>query len=126
MVLKTQGFSLKGRAKSIAFAGRGVILMIKSQHNAWIHLVATLVVVFASLIFELSKIELSIVVLTIMTVWVAEALNTAFEFLCDVVSPEFHPLVEKSKDIAAGAVLISSICAIIVGGIIFFPYLSNF
>ena len=55
--------------------------------------------------------------------WVVEALNTAFEYLCDVVSPEFHPLVRKSKDIAAGAVLLSAVGAAAIGLIIFVPYL---
>jgi len=61
-------------------------------------------------------------VLAIVLVWVAEALNTAFEFLCDVASPEFHPIVKKSKDVAAGAVLFSALGAVIVGIIVFYPY----
>jgi diacylglycerol kinase (ATP) len=50
-----------------------------------------------------------------MAVWTAEALNTAFEFLADVASPDFHPLVKHSKDVAAGAVLISAIGAVVIG-----------
>jgi diacylglycerol kinase (ATP) len=61
-------------------------------------------------------------VMAIVSVWVAEALNTAFEFLCDVASPEFHPLVKKSKDVAAGAVLLSAAGAVTIGMIVFFPY----
>jgi diacylglycerol kinase (ATP) len=61
--------------------------------------------------------------LAIVLVWVAEALNTAFEYLCDVASPEFHPLVEKSKDVAAGAVLLSALGAVIVAAFVFGPYL---
>ena len=61
--------------------------------------------------------------LVIILVWVSEAINTAFEFLCDVASPEFHPLVKKSKDVAAGAVLLNAIGSIIVGVIIFLPYI---
>ena len=56
-----------------------------------------------------------------VVVWTAEALNTAFEFLCDVASPDFHPVVEKSKDVAAGAVLMAAMGAILVGIIVFFP-----
>jgi diacylglycerol kinase (ATP) len=59
-------------------------------------------------------------------VWVAEGLNTAFEFMCDVASPEFHPLVEKSKDVAAGAVLLSAVGAVIIGLIVFLPYLLSY
>ena len=61
--------------------------------------------------------------LAIVAVWTAEALNTAFEALCDVTSPGFHPLVERAKDVAAGAVLICAIGAVIVGGIVFGPHL---
>lgn len=53
--------------------------------------------------------------------WTAEALNTAFEFLCDVASPDFHPAVEKSKDVAAGAVLLSAMGATAIGIVIFWP-----
>ena len=57
------------------------------------------------------------------TVWVAEAINTSFEHLCDVVSPEFHASVQKSKDIAAGAVLICAIGTTVLGLLVFLPYL---
>ena len=62
-------------------------------------------------------------VLAIIAVWTAEALNTAFEALCNVASPEFHPLVERAKDVAAGAVLISAIGAVVVGLLVFGPRL---
>ena len=55
-------------------------------------------------------------------VWVAEALNTALELLCDAVSPDFHPLVGKAKDVAAGAVLISAMGAATLGFIVFGPH----
>ncbi len=80
-------------------------------------------VVTAGFVFGISAVEWCLLVLTITAVWVAEALNTAFEFLADVASPEFHPLVKKAKDIAAGAVLISAIGAMAIGIIILGPYL---
>jgi len=61
------------------------------------------------------------IVLAISIVWTAEALNTAFEFLADAASPEFHPLVRDAKDVAAGAVLITAVTATIIGAIIFWP-----
>jgi diacylglycerol kinase (ATP) len=60
-----------------------------------------------------------------VAVWTAEALNTAFEFLCDVASPDFHPLVAKAKDVAAGAVLICAVGAVAVGGCVFAPYVTQ-
>ena len=63
------------------------------------------------------------VILAIALVWTAEALNTALELLCDVASPEFHPLIQKGKDIAAAAVLLSSIGAAVIGLLVFGPRL---
>jgi diacylglycerol kinase (ATP) len=58
-----------------------------------------------------------------MAVWTAEALNTAFESLCDVASPEFHPMVERAKDVAAGAVLVAAIGSVVIGLLVFGPRL---
>jgi diacylglycerol kinase (ATP) len=55
------------------------------------------------------------IVLAITSVWTAEALNTAFEFLTDVASPDFHPIAEKAKDVAAGAVLLAACGAAVIG-----------
>ena len=97
--------------------------MLSTQHNAWIHAASTVVVVAAGFYFELTKADWSWIILTIASVWTAEALNTAFEFLTDVASPEFHPLAEKAKDVAAGAVLITAIGSVVIGVVVFGPYL---
>jgi diacylglycerol kinase (ATP) len=97
--------------------------LLASQHNAWVHLVATVAVVVAGLFFRLQAGEWCWITLAIMAVWTAEALNTAFELLTDVASPEFHPLAGKAKDVAAGAVLISATGAVIVGVLVFGPKL---
>lgn len=96
--------------------------MMRTQHNAWVHAGATVVVVIAGLLFRITVAEWCWLVLAIMVVWTAEALNTAFEFLADATSPEYHPLVKHSKDVAAGAVLISAIGAVVVGLMVFGPY----
>ena len=119
-------FSFTGRIRSVNHAIYGIIEMIKGQHNAWVHAVATICVVTAGSVFQVSTSEWCFLILAIVAVWVAEALNTAFEFLCDVTSPEFHPLVKKSKDVAAGAVLLSAIGAVIIGLIIFVPYIKSY
>ena len=110
-----------GRIRSVKFALRGIRTMVASQHNAWIHAAATVVVVAAGLVVGLSRSEWPWIVLAIGSVWTAEALNTAFEFLTDVASPGFHPLAEKAKDVAAGAVLLSAIGAVIIGALVFWP-----
>jgi diacylglycerol kinase (ATP) len=103
------------------YAGRGIRTMLVSQHNAWIHAVATLSVVTLGVLLRVQRVEWVALVLAIVAVWTAEAINTAFEFLCDVASPEFHPLVEKAKDVAAGSVLVCAIGAVIVGMLVFGP-----
>jgi diacylglycerol kinase (ATP) len=102
---------------------RGIRLTLGSQHNAWVHTAATVGVVVAGFILGISRLEWCWIVLAIVGVWTAEALNTAFEFLCDVASPQFHPMVKHAKDVAAGAVLISAIGAAIIGVLILGPHL---
>jgi diacylglycerol kinase (ATP) len=123
---KSEPFSVAGRIKSGAHAINGIAEMMRSQPNAWVHAVATIAVITAGLVFGVSTYQWCLLILVITAVWVVESLNTAFEFLCDVVSPQFHPLVKKSKDIAAGAVLLSAIGAAAIGLIIFVPHLLSF
>jgi diacylglycerol kinase (ATP) len=96
--------------------------MLRSQHNAWIHAAATAAVCALGLVLRLSTPEWCWIVLAIMSVWTAEALNTAFEFLADAASPEFHPLVRHAKDVAAGAVLIAAIGAVVIALLVLVPH----
>ena len=96
--------------------------MLKSQHNAWLHAIASILVVFVGLIFGISSAEWCWLVLAVMAVWTAEAMNTSLEFLADVASPRFHPLIEKAKDVAAGAVLISAAGSATIALLIFGPH----
>ena len=118
-------FSVGARIRSFGYAGRGVWTMLRSQHNAWIHAAATLVVVSAGGLAGIGRLEWCALVVAIVSVWTAEALNTALEFLCDVASPEFHPLVEKAKDVAAGGVLISALGATAIAALVFAPYVMH-
>ena len=116
-------FKLHHRAASFSYAFTGIQQLLQSEHNSWIHLAATVLVVSLGIILDLTRWEWISVVIAMAMVWSAEALNTAFEFLCDVVSPDFHPLVEKSKNIAAAAVLICAIGAATIGILVFMPHL---
>jgi diacylglycerol kinase (ATP) len=116
-------FSLAARWRSVEHAVRGIGVMLGSQHNAWIHAAATIAAIAAGFALHIDAGEWLAIVLAIMAVWTAEALNTAFEALCDVASPEFHPLVKRAKDVAAGAVLISAIGAVVVAALVFGPKL---
>ncbi len=119
-------FQFTGRIRSFYYAIRGVLRMVRCQHNAWIHAAATLLVLGAGFYLRLSRADWCWIILAISIVWTAEALNTAFEFLADAASPDFHPLVRDAKDVAAGAVLITAAAAAIIGVLILFPYVERF
>jgi diacylglycerol kinase (ATP) len=121
----TRRFSIRSRLRSFVYAARGVRTMLISQHNAWLHVVATLLVSTGGLVLRVSRLEWIVLVAAVVSVWTAESLNTSLEFLCDVASPEFHPLVEKAKDVAAGAVLICALGAAVVGVLVFAPYVAR-
>ena len=118
-------FKYKERLRSFRYAFRGIGILIQSQHNAWIHAFATMAVIMAGMLWGISKGEWIGVILAIVVVWVAEALNTAFEFLADATIPSFHPLVKNAKDVAAGAVLLAAIGAVAIGVMIFGPHLAE-
>ena len=111
-----------GRIRSMRCAFVGVRLMVASQKNAWIHAAATLAVVAVGFFLRLTTAEWCWIVLAVVSVWTAEALNTAFEFLTDVASPQFHPLAGKAKDVAAGAVLIAALGSVVIGILVLGPH----
>ena len=114
-------FSITLRIKSFGYAFKGIFIVFKTQHNILIHLLAALVVVTAGIIFELELHQWGLVVLSIGLVLVAEMINTALEWLVDLVSPDYHKKAGLIKDVAAGAVLIAAIIAVIIGFIVFLP-----
>ena len=88
-----------------------------------VHLAIALLALLLGLILHISSIEFAIIFLTITIVLIAEMLNTVLELCIDLTSPEYHPLAKIAKDVAAGAVLLSSIFSIVVGLFIFIPHL---
>ena len=124
--MTNNSLTFNGRIRSFKFAFNGIGIMLHSQQNAWIHAFATVVVIIFGINFNLTNFEWCWIILAAISVWTAEALNTAFEFLTDVASPDFHPLAAKAKDVAAGAVLITAIGAVLIGCLIFIPHLFNF
>lgn len=116
-------FSIAERLKSFQYAFAGIIELLHSQHNARIHLLATIIVVLAGVWFELTQLEWALVLLACAMVWCAEALNTAVEFLADAAVPEQHPLIKKAKDVAAAAVLLVAMFAVLIAGLVFLPHL---
>lgn len=116
-------FSVRKWLRSFGYAFAGIFLLLRTQQNAWIHACLSVMVVMAGWLFQVTAIEWIMLIFAITIVWVAEALNTAIELLCDFVSPEHQKLIGKTKDVAAGAVLLAAIGAATVGLNIFLPHL---
>ena len=112
-------FSIIKRAKSFTHAGRGLWLFVKTTHNAWVHIFVFVLAILLGLYFQITSIEWIVLVLVGGFVLSAEAFNTAIEIDIDLTSPEQHPHARDTKDVAAGAVLISAITAGVVGIIVF-------
>ncbi|HTU92272.1 MAG TPA: diacylglycerol kinase family protein [Gemmataceae bacterium] len=102
-----------------AFAGWWYVL--RTQHNAWIHALASIAILALALWLGLGSTEWAILILTIAVVWVAEFVNTAVEASVDLLSPDIHPLAKIAKDIAAAAVLIAALAAVVVGLLVLGP-----
>ena len=108
--------------KSFYFAFKGVADLFSGRHpNAIIHLLAVIIVGIAGVCYNISNTEWSMVIVCIMTVLSMEAVNSAIEYIVDLVSPQYHPLAGKAKDIAAAAVLLSAIGSVLVAMFIFIP-----
>ena len=96
-------------------------MLLRTQANARIHAVAAVAVVAAGWFFGITRVEWCTVVGAIGLVFTAEGINTAIEATVDLASPGRHPLAERAKDVAAGAVLLASLAAAIIGLLIFGP-----
>ena len=114
-------FSLVARAKSFKYAVRGMGIILKTQHNFWVQIGATVIVAIMGFYFSISNTEWCILILAISSVFVAESFNTAIEIDINLTSPQYHPYARDTKDVAAGAVLLAVLGAILVGMVIFLP-----
>jgi diacylglycerol kinase len=112
---------LYSRAKSFQYAFEGWRYVIRTQHNAWIHAVISLIVFGLGLWLKLSARDWAVILLAMMSVWMAEFMNTALEALVDMATEEFHPLAKTAKDVAAAAVLVGAVGAALVGLLIMGP-----
>jgi len=121
--MQNETFSIKKRLKSFVFAFNGIKILFRDEHNAWIHLIASISAITLGFFCHISSIEWIAVFFAIGLVLSMEAVNSAIENLCDFASSDKHETIKKVKDLAAGAVLISAIIALIIGLIIFTPKL---
>ena len=114
--------SVKGRLNSLENALSGLRDMLSTEPNAWIHLVATIIVLLLSAWLKISAGAFVAIVIAIGGVWMAEAFNTVLELVVDLVSSEeYSAPAKRAKDIAAAAVLIWTIAASLIGFIVLGP-----
>ncbi|GAA4018912.1 diacylglycerol kinase [Hymenobacter fastidiosus] len=116
-----QSSPLRRRVASFGHAFRGVAAALRSEVHLRFHAGATVAAVGLGFYLRISRLEWALVALAIGAVWSAELLNTALEALTDLVSPEYHPLAGRAKDVAAGAVLVVALAALVVGLLVFGP-----
>jgi diacylglycerol kinase len=116
---------LKKLKRSVSHAIDGLAYAIQRERNFRIELVAAFFILALIFILKIKSWEAIILILMIMWVLIMELINTVFERVVDMLKPKIHPYARLIKDIMASAVLISSIVAMIVGIIIFYPYLKG-
>ncbi|MDI6821459.1 MAG: diacylglycerol kinase [Actinomycetota bacterium] len=121
--MKTKNRSL---LKSFNYAIDGIIYVLKSQRNMRIHFFVAAIVLGASLVLNVSRLEFMALLFAISLVFITELINTAIEFAIDVVTTTFDPLAKIAKDVAAAAVLVASLNAVFLGYLIFFKRLNPY
>lgn len=110
---------------SFSYAVFGIVTALRSERNMRIHFLSSIVVILLSIYFSITKLEWIFVLLTIGGMFALELVNTAIERVVDLVTMEFHPLAKQAKDIAAGAVFVYAVLSVIIGCLIFTPYIVN-
>ncbi|WP_179334654.1 diacylglycerol kinase [Winogradskyella costae] len=112
---------LVNRLKSVGFAFKGMVILIKTEASIKVQLFIALVVTIAGFYFDISKTEWIAQITMIGLVMSVEGMNTAIEAIADFIHPEYHEKIGLIKDVAAGAVFIASIVAVIIASIIYIP-----
>ena len=112
---------LRNRLLSFRYAFHGWGYLLRTQRNAWIHAILSLVVFIISLWLQLPARDWALIIFAFALVWVTESINTAIEAVVDLASPQSHPLAKSSKDVSAGAVLIAACAAVLIGLLVLGP-----
>lgn len=108
--------------QSFGYAFEGIFHALKYNQNLRIHFAVGIIVIIASLIFHVNPFEMGILGIMILLVISAEMINTSIEEMVDFISQEHSKEAKIAKDVAAGMVLLTAISSVIVGFLIFFPY----
>lgn len=119
--MSTPKKELYDRAKSFQYAFEGWWYVLRTQHNAWIHAIVTILIMGLALWLRLPSRDWAVLILTFMAVWMAEFMNTAIEAVVDMTMPDVHPLAKVAKDVAAAAVLVGALGAVVIGLLLLGP-----
>ncbi|WP_299557224.1 diacylglycerol kinase family protein [Seonamhaeicola sp.] len=112
---------LVNRLKSVGYAFKGALYLIKTEASIKIQVVIAILVTIAGFFFNISATEWVLQCLAIALVMSVEGINTAIEAVADFIHPEHHNKIGIIKDISAGAVFIAAFFAVIIGLIIYLP-----
>jgi diacylglycerol kinase len=111
----------ESRALAFRYAFAGWWYVIRTQRNAWIHAIFTVIIIGLCAWLQLPRRDWALIVIAIAMVWTAEFLNTALEAVVDLASPQQHELARVGKDVGAAAVLIAAISSVLIGLLILGP-----
>lgn len=114
---------LKILAKSFHYALQGIAQSLEENQNLRIHFLVAIIVMVASILFQISRYEMGILGVMILLVISAEMINTAIEKMVDLITTEHRKEAKIAKDVAAGMVLVNALGSVIVGTIIFIPHI---
>ncbi len=110
-------------AQSFAAAIQGIRDVAQRERSFQVHIVATVLVAVTAIWLQVSVLQGAVLILCVGLVLTSELLNTAIENTVDLIAPEPHELARRAKDAAAGACLMASIVAVIIGLMILGPLL---
>lgn len=125
MVFKKDTSLFTGRVKSIGFAAKGAFKLITTEHSVMVQMSIVLLLIFCGFYFSITKTEWLFQTLSMGIVLSIEGLNTAVEKIADFIHPNYHKRIGFIKDIAAGAVFFAALTAVVIGCIIYVPYVIN-
>ncbi|WP_404443768.1 diacylglycerol kinase family protein [Sutcliffiella horikoshii] len=111
---------------SFSYAFDGLMFVLRTERNIKVHVFLAFVMIGLSLFFQITKVEWLILFLVIAGMFVIEIINTAIENVVDLVTEEYHPLAKTAKDVAASAALVFACISVIIGVILFGPYLLTY
>lgn len=120
-----QHFDWRVRARSFRYAFNGISAVLQSEHSVWIHLGAAFFAIGLGIFLEIDFTAWRWITLCIGMVIASEIMNTAIEKACDAITTDDNPLIGQAKDMGAGAVLVFSLSALIIGALTFAPFLAG-